>query len=68
MLEAPSPPPHASLLQELLLALVGHTGDVFVDGAAKSGERRLLQDPSQCTVSLASDINWVNSSDRCAVP
>ena len=45
---------------------MGHTGDVFVDSAAKSGVVRQLQDPSECTVRLASDINWVNSSDRCS--
>ena len=66
-MDAPPPPPHASLVQELLLALVGHTGDVFVDTpAANPGGGWQLQDPSQCTVRLASDIDWVNSSDRCA--
>ena len=64
MLDTPLPP-HASLLPELLLALVGHSGDVFVDSTAKPGTVRLLPDPTHCTVRLASDIDWVDSSDRC---
>ncbi len=66
MLELEQPPPHASLLQELLLALAGHTGDVFVDDAAPLAAHGSLPDPYRNTVQLAKDINWVNSSEGCA--
>ena len=68
MLELAQPPPHASLLQELLLALAGHTGDVFVDDAAPPATRGSLPDPYRNTVQLAKDINWINSSEGCAAP
>ena len=66
MLELAQPPPHASLLQELLLALAGHTGDVFVDDAAPLAAHGSLPDPHRNTVQLAKDINWINSSEGCA--
>ena len=68
MLDLAQPPPHASLLQELLLALAGHTGDVFVDDAipaAAAAER--LADPHRNTVHLANDINWINNSEGCGM-
>ena len=66
MLELAQPPPHASLLQELLLALAGHTGDVFVDEATPPAAHGLLPDPHRNTVQLAKDIDWINSSEGCA--
>lgn len=67
MLNTQPLPPHASLLHELLLALVGHTGDVFVDSSAKLGAAQLMPDPMCCTVRLASDIDWVDSPDRYVI-
>ena len=66
MLELSQPPPHASLLQELLLALAGHTGDAFVDEAAGTTSAGCLPDPLRSTVHLADDIDWINSSEGCA--
>jgi hypothetical protein len=68
MLELSQPPPHASLIQELLLALAGHTGDVFVDDAASATSANRLADPLRSTVHLAEDIDWINSSEGCAIP
>ena len=68
MLEPPQPPPHASLLQELLLALAGHTGDVFVDDAAHTAAPDgVLPDPHRSTVHLAHDIDWINTSEGCGM-
>eukprot|EP00775_Hariotina_reticulata_P005315 gene5317-5550_t len=54
------------LLQELLLALIGCTGDVFVNIAPSS--RQDLNDeilhPGRCTVQLAQDIAWAGKEDR----
>jgi len=59
---------YRNLLQELLMALLGYTGDVFVDAAdaaADSGAPpQQLQHPSVCTVRLACDLAWVEPRDR----
>lgn len=54
-----------SLLQELLLALLGFFGDVFVeDGGADQWQH--VPDPARCTVRLADYIDWVDLPDRRA--
>jgi hypothetical protein len=60
---------YRNLLQELLAALLGYTGDVFVDAAdadAGAGAPRPspLQHPSVCTVRLAGGLGWVEARDR----
>jgi hypothetical protein len=55
------------LLQELLAALLGYTGDVFVDAADAAppgGPPPPLQHPAVCTVRLAGDLSWVEARDR----
>lgn len=62
--------PLASVLQELLLALLGHCGDVFIRTASKQdGTPELhIADPSACDISLADEIDWIRAPDRCASP
>lgn len=58
---------YRNLLQELLMALLGYTGDVFMDTSDAQGPDRMqqqLQHPSVCTVKLASDLTWVEPRDR----
>lgn len=50
---AVSDPLYANLLPELLLSLVGSTGDVFVAGG-------------QAHIQLAPAVDWVSPADRCA--
>ncbi|KIY97433.1 hypothetical protein MNEG_10531 [Monoraphidium neglectum] len=54
---------YRNLLQELLMALLGYTGDVFVDAADDRGALQ-LQHPSVCTVRLAQDLPWIEPRDR----
>jgi len=54
-----------SLLQELLLALLGFFGDVFMDsGSAENWDH--VPDPALCTVRLADYVDWVDPPDRHA--
>jgi len=60
-----------TLLQELLLALLGFFGDVFVDSAPPPhGDDRhsagivAVLDPAVCTVRVAPHIDWVAPPDR----
>jgi hypothetical protein len=53
-----------NLLQELLMALLGYTGDVFVDATDGDAAQPALQHPAVCTVRLAPDLDWVEPRDR----
>jgi hypothetical protein len=61
-----------SLLQELLLALLGFFGDVFVDtssqrsGSDSRGQQQSVPDPSACCVRVAEYVHWIDAPDRCA--
>ena len=57
---------HASMLQELLLALVGHDGDVFVRDSAHQleGAEYIVAEPGSCDTRLAADVNWISLADR----
>ena len=57
-------PPRASILEELLLALLGHAGDVFLDLAADEPEK--VAEPSLCTFRTAEDLDFVSPSNRQA--
>ena len=57
-------PSYTSVLEELLLALVGYTGDVFVDD--QDGSHRERRAPTECSVKLAADIDWIDPPDRRA--
>ncbi|KAJ9508047.1 hypothetical protein QJQ45_021384, partial [Haematococcus lacustris] len=59
---------YSNLVQELLLALVGFTGDVFVDSAsyrARLGETcQGVPHPDGCHISVSPDLSWVEAGDR----
>lgn len=76
MAEPARPPVTESLLQELLLALLGFFGDVFVKSGHSSGDRSVdgkagrrqeVPDPSRCSVRLANYIDWIDAPDRRAL-
>ncbi|CAD7697778.1 unnamed protein product [Ostreobium quekettii] len=54
---------YSNLLQELLLALLGHAGDVFVDKATNRGVFN-LSDPDAPSFQLSDDISSVARPDR----
>ena len=56
--------PSAILLPELVLALVGHTGDVFVMSEPTTDTH--VGEPD-CPVSLADDLTWVSAPERCVL-
>lgn len=57
-----------TLLQELLLALLGFFGDVFVDNSPADersrGASAAVPDPAACSVRVASHVDWVSPPDR----
>lgn len=58
---------YRNLLQELLMALLGYTGDVFLDAAELRAPDRAppaLQHPAVCTVRLSGDLPWIEPRDR----
>ena len=57
-------PPRASILEELLLALLGHAGDIFLDHAAHEPDK--VAEPSLCTFRTAEDLDFVSPSNRQA--
>ena len=52
----------ASILEELLIALKGHTGDIFVDDPP--GGRSKIADPTACNFSTAKDLRFISAPDR----
>jgi hypothetical protein len=58
--------PHTSLLQELLLALLGYTGDVFQVKHSSATEKSpsRVAEPWSCDTHIAADIDWINPADR----
>ena len=61
--EAACGPRYTPLMHELLLSLVGHTGDIFitkVDGA----EGGQMAAPWTSNVAVANDIDLLSSSER----
>jgi hypothetical protein len=63
MVQLRESPACTGLFQELLLALLGYTGDVFVDQAIQSTPMADVL-PS-CSIHLADEIDWISSSERC---
>lgn len=68
MAEAVRPAITETLLQELLLALLGFFGDVFVNCEA----RRLpisasVPDPAACSIRVAAHVDWMGPPDRCSL-
>jgi hypothetical protein len=66
--DAPAPslrPSYANLLQELLYALAGITGDVFVDSVEVGVERgRGLRSPKKSAFKVNPEIDWLSSCDK----
>ncbi|GLC46124.1 hypothetical protein PLESTM_001829900, partial [Pleodorina starrii] len=59
----------SGLVDELLLALVGIHGDLFVDlndmpGDEKDEENWQLPGPSECSVHISPELTWIGESDR----
>lgn len=50
-LDAMEAAPYANLLPELLLSLVGHTGDAFLPGGGSA-------------IVLSDEVDWVTGADR----
>lgn len=63
---------HASILQELLLALLGYSGDVFVETKGWRGEKGSQNVPEPWTVGLivSDEMEWITGPDRyiCVYP
>ncbi len=57
---------HASLLQELLLALLGYSGDVFVEkkGWRAGKGKRSVPEPWTVGLNVNSEMDWITSPDR----
>ena len=54
------------LLQELVLALAGHTGEVFVRKGSEADDTGLkIMDPCTRDVQIADDLSWVAPAERC---
>lgn len=56
----------ANILEELLIALMGHTGDIFVDVSASG--RGKIADPGACSFTTAKDLRFISAPDRCTLP
>lgn len=56
-------PAFGELLQELCLALVGITGDVFVDTQVVD-KSDPVRSPSHCTFRVNQEASWLNACDR----
>ncbi|EFJ46835.1 gamma tubulin interacting protein [Volvox carteri f. nagariensis] len=59
----------SGLVDELLLALVGIHGDLFVDindkpGNEKDEENYQLPGPTECSVHISPELTWIGESDR----
>ncbi len=62
-------PPYSKLLPELLLALLGHTGDVFVEKALFIPERSSQQPPPErCNFAVTDAPGLVSTSERYNSP
>lgn len=60
---APIEPAFGDVLQELCLALVGITGDVFVDTQIVDSSDP-VRNPSHCTFRVNPEASWLSSCDR----
>ncbi len=56
---------HTSVLQELLLALLGYPGDIFIEQPKTHGLRPQFAEPWSCDLHLGADVDWLNCADRC---
>jgi len=57
-------PRYANLMQELLFALVGVTGDVFADDWEHVKSKHGFHPPVRSTFRVTDDIRWVDAADR----
>lgn len=58
------------LLQELVLALAGHTGDVFARKSSQEGtaEGLKIMDPWTRDIQISDDLGWVAPAERWVLP
>lgn len=59
----------ASVLQELLLALLGCPGDIYIKQPRTQGLKSShLAEPRECDLRLAEDLDWISPPDRWKTP
>lgn len=59
-----APGPSRIMLHELLLALVGVTDDLIIDQREQQPQQEPLLAPDECTIKLASDVFFIQPSER----
>lgn len=60
---------HTSVLQELLLALLGCPGNIFTQQPSAQGlEFYHVSEPTSCDLHLAADLDWIAPADRYGSP
>ncbi|CAL5227089.1 g9995 [Coccomyxa viridis] len=57
---------HASILQELLLALLGYDGDVFVESRGERAEKggKSVPEPWSIGLNVSTEMDWITAPDR----
>jgi hypothetical protein len=64
MIHPPVQPAQVSVQHELLLALLGHTGDVFVDISGSTSNSGSVREPRASLYKLAPDVDWIDGPER----
>ena len=61
---------HASILQELLLALLGYDGDVFVESRGERAEKggKSVPEPWSIGLNVSTEMDWITAPDRYLTP
>ena len=61
---------HASILQELLLALLGYDGDVFVERRGVRVEKggKSVPEPWSIGLNVSTEMDWITAPDRYLAP
>ena len=60
-------PKYANVLQELLYALLGFTGDVFVDELEDTPAAHGFHSPERSSFHMSDAIRWIEPSDRALI-
>jgi hypothetical protein len=64
MIHPPVQPAQVSVQHELLLALLGHTGAVFVDISGTPSNSGSVREPRASLYKLAPDVDWIDGPER----
>lgn len=59
------PPQHINILEELLLALMGHSGDVFTDTSPTS--KLKVAEPGRCTLITNEELSFIARPERSTI-